>query len=213
MHRHDEKIQALVEQIAKADASDKKRLETELKAREKHLTPLYSSVAEKFADLHDTTGRMKATGVIRAGLEWKESRRYFFWRVRRRVLQDFWVKKIREADTNLDHKTALAVISRWAAEEKGVDFEDDQAMVKWLEEEDLEQKASKCRSLGMWSTIRSCFKNLPQEDQDKIFACVREGQVTADMIKDEQCPLTAAELIKQATAAAGSEDGKTCSIM
>ena len=49
--------------------------------------PLYTSVATTFADLHDRCGRMKAKGVVRAGVSWRDSRRFFFWRVKRRVLQ------------------------------------------------------------------------------------------------------------------------------
>jgi hypothetical protein len=41
-------------------------------AREKQLLPLYTSVATTFADLHDRAGRMKAKGVIRESISWKE---------------------------------------------------------------------------------------------------------------------------------------------
>ena len=42
-------------------------------------------MAVHFADLHDTPGRMEAKGVIRRQVQWKESRAYFYWRLRRRL--------------------------------------------------------------------------------------------------------------------------------
>lgn len=45
-------------------------------------------VAHEFADLHDRSGRMKAKGVVRDILEWKSSREYFFWRVKRRLAEN-----------------------------------------------------------------------------------------------------------------------------
>ncbi|CAI2178100.1 16245_t:CDS:2 [Funneliformis geosporum] len=39
----------------------------------------------QFADLHDIPGRIKSKETIRKSLEWKESRRFFYWRVRRRL--------------------------------------------------------------------------------------------------------------------------------
>jgi hypothetical protein len=34
-----------------------------------------------------TTGRMKALGVIRKEVKWSESRTYFYWRLRRRLIE------------------------------------------------------------------------------------------------------------------------------
>ena len=41
-------------------------------AREKQLLPLYTSVATTFADLHDRAARMKAKGVIKESISWKD---------------------------------------------------------------------------------------------------------------------------------------------
>lgn len=60
----------------------------EISAREKALSPLYTQIAHEFADLHDRSGRMKAKGVITDELDWKTSRGYFYWRIRRRQGED-----------------------------------------------------------------------------------------------------------------------------
>ena len=60
----------------------------EIRVREKNLLPLYTQIAHEFADLHDRAGRMKAKGCITDVLDWRSSRGYFYWRIRRRQLED-----------------------------------------------------------------------------------------------------------------------------
>uniref|UniRef100_A0A7E4VD69 Acetyl-CoA carboxylase n=1 Tax=Panagrellus redivivus TaxID=6233 RepID=A0A7E4VD69_PANRE len=44
--------------------------------RQEALTPVYRTIAVKFADLHDTTARMLAKGAIHDRVEWREARNY-----------------------------------------------------------------------------------------------------------------------------------------
>ncbi|KAI9623844.1 hypothetical protein H4Q26_017120 [Puccinia striiformis f. sp. tritici PST-130] len=74
-------------------------LKTELAAREKQLSGTYTAMALQFADLHDRTERMKAKGTIREALDWSESRRYFYWRLRRRLLEEEILREIGESRT------------------------------------------------------------------------------------------------------------------
>jgi acetyl-CoA carboxylase / biotin carboxylase 1 len=62
--------------------------------REKQLLPVYSQISLQFADLHDRAGRMKAKGVIREALEWKNARRFFYWRVRRRLNEEYILRRM-----------------------------------------------------------------------------------------------------------------------
>ncbi|AYU81515.1 acetyl-CoA carboxylase, putative [Leishmania donovani] len=52
---------------------------------EKELLPHYRGVAVRFADLHDTYVRMKATGVVRDVVPWKDSRRHFYHKLQRKL--------------------------------------------------------------------------------------------------------------------------------
>ncbi|KAK7197558.1 acetyl-CoA carboxylase [Novymonas esmeraldas] len=52
---------------------------------ENELLPQYRDVAVRFADLHDTYVRMKATGVVRDAVPWKESRRHFYHKLQRKL--------------------------------------------------------------------------------------------------------------------------------
>ncbi|AIO00868.1 acetyl-CoA carboxylase, putative [Leishmania panamensis] len=52
---------------------------------EKGLLQQYRDVAVRFADLHDTSVRMKATGVMRDTVPWKDSRRHFYHKLQRKL--------------------------------------------------------------------------------------------------------------------------------
>lgn len=58
---------------------------------------VYQQVAEHFADMHDTPGRMCAKGVIRQAVPWTDARTIFYWRLRRRLAVDGSCKRIIEA--------------------------------------------------------------------------------------------------------------------
>ncbi|KAM7212033.1 Acetyl-CoA carboxylase, central region domain containing protein [Rhypophila decipiens] len=80
----------------------------QLTAREQQLLPVYAQISLQFADLHDRAGRMKAKGVIREVLEWREARRFFYWRVRRRLNEEYILRRIAAATTpaGIHHKSA-----------------------------------------------------------------------------------------------------------
>lgn len=168
MHRNDAKLQDLDAKVAKAaEGAEKQQLEKEIKTREKQLLPLYTSIATTFADLHDRAGRMKAKGVIREGLEWKNSRRYFFWRVKRRVLQDYLVRHLREADSRLTHTAAVEKIAQWA-KDGDVNFDNDQEMVSWLESQDVKTRSEECKTAFLKAKIQEMFSQLPAAERQSV---------------------------------------------
>jgi acetyl-CoA carboxylase / biotin carboxylase 1 len=77
-------------------------LKVEMTAREQLLLPVYTQISLQFADLHDRAGRMKAKHVIRDSLRWREARRFFYWRVRRRLNEEYIMKRM-----SLASKTAI----------------------------------------------------------------------------------------------------------
>lgn len=82
----------------------------ELAAREKTLMPVYSAVALQFADLHDRANRMKAKGTIREALEWSSARKYFYWRLRRRLAEEYAIKALVKADSTITRQQSEAII-------------------------------------------------------------------------------------------------------
>lgn len=75
-------------------------IKTKMSEREQHLLPVYSQISIQFADLHDRAGRMEAKNVIRQSLRWREARRFFYWRVRRRLNEEYIIKKMTTTSKN-----------------------------------------------------------------------------------------------------------------
>ena len=60
------------------------------------ISSLYQ-VTKTFSDLHDTPQRMLAKGVIQEILDWREARHFFYWKVRRRLLESEYEQKLQAA--------------------------------------------------------------------------------------------------------------------
>ncbi|WAR06945.1 ACAC-like protein [Mya arenaria] len=139
MRRVDQKFKQLTEKLANTNITldEKKQLEAELKTREETLLPMYHQVAVCFADLHDTPGRMEEVGVISGVLEWNRSREFFYWRMRRRLLESQIKKKMRPFTADKTDGELNSMLSRWFVEDKGTvnayQWEEDKAVVEWLE--------------------------------------------------------------------------------
>lgn len=103
-------------------------------AREQLLLPVYMQVSLQFADLHDRAGRMKAKDVIRQSLVWKEARRFFYWRVRRRVNEEYILKRMLQASKNPLSSRArnIETLSAWTGIPNFANADRDVAM--WYEE-------------------------------------------------------------------------------
>ncbi|ELK31457.1 Acetyl-CoA carboxylase 2 [Myotis davidii] len=140
MKRIDPTYKKLVEQLGVADLSDKERkdLEGRLKAREELLLPIYHQVAVQFADLHDTPGRMLEKGVISDILEWRTSRTFLYWRLRRLLLEDQVKQEILQVSSELSHVHIQSMLRRWFVETEGAVkaylWDNNQMVVQWLEQ-------------------------------------------------------------------------------
>lgn len=93
--------------LPKEETDEIKKQMTE---REQALLPVYGQISLQFADLHDRAGRMKAKGVIREILEWRDARRFFYWRVRRRLNEEYILRRMAALTTpaGIHSKGAMA---------------------------------------------------------------------------------------------------------
>ncbi|CAG8924548.1 unnamed protein product [Penicillium salamii] len=91
--------------LTKEQLSDVK---VQMAAREELLLPVYTQVALQFADLHDRAGRMQAKNTIRQPLQWANSRRFFYWRLRRRLSEEQIVKRMVAASASPAPQTGAA---------------------------------------------------------------------------------------------------------
>lgn len=96
MARLDPVYAGLKKQIADTSLSKEEidEIKKKMTDREQELLPVYAQISLQFADLHDRAGRMKAKGVIREILEWRSARRFFYWRVRRRLNEEYILRRI-----------------------------------------------------------------------------------------------------------------------
>jgi acetyl-CoA carboxylase/biotin carboxylase 1 len=112
-------------------------LKIKLAAREKALAPVYQQISIQFADLHDRAGRMKAKGVIRKELEWRESRRFFYWRLRRRLNEQTVVRAMTtlHGGKSVSQADAIGYLKKWYFEHGATNWEDgDKDVAGWLEQ-------------------------------------------------------------------------------
>ncbi|KAM7516793.1 hypothetical protein LguiA_006376 [Lonicera macranthoides] len=125
----------------------------QIKAREKQLLPVYTQIATKFAELHDTSFRMAAKGVIREVVEWGNSRFFFYKRLLRRVVEGSLIQTVRNAaGDQLSHKSAADLIKNWFLVSKlagGTEdaWFDDEAFFKW--KNDMKNYDEKLNELRM----------------------------------------------------------------
>ena len=170
-------------------------LKIKLAAREKALAPIYLQISIQFADLHDRTGRMKAKGVIRKDLEWRESRRFFYWRLRRRLNEQTIVRAMKNVTGKdaISQSDAITRLKAWYFEHGKTNWEDgDRDVATWLEHDEkaingkLEQmqrervttellalaKANKSALLGGMTKV---FETLSSEEKELLLKHI-QGQ-------------------------------------
>ena len=170
-------------------------LKVKLTAREKALTPIYQQISIQFADLHDRAGRMKAKGVIRRDLQWRESRRFFYWRLRRRLNEQALVRAIKNIHDSqlITQSQAIAYLKTWYFEQGQTNWEEgDRDVAMWMERdakainakiEDLRNasvvtellelaKANKSALLGGLAKV---FETLSPEEKDMVLKHI-QGQ-------------------------------------
>lgn len=102
---------------ANGDKDTITNLENKIKERTTALLHVYHTVAIHFADLHDTPERMLDKGCISEIVPWRTSRNYFYWRLRRLLMEDQFVRQILAAQSDLSVGQAQNMLRRWFVED------------------------------------------------------------------------------------------------
>lgn len=194
IRRIDPVCKKLLGQLGTAQLPDKdrKELESQLKAREDLLLPIYHQVAVQFADLHDTPGHMLEKGIISDVLEWKTTRTYLYWRLRRLLLEAQVKQEILRASPELSHEHTQSMLRRWFVETEGAVkaylWDSNQVVVQWLEQHWSARD-------NLRSTIRENINYLKRDSVLKtIQSLVQEHpEVTMDCVAYLSQHLTPAE--------------------
>lgn len=143
MARLDPTYAQLRAQVAEKNLSPEQTSELKLKMteREKTLGPVYLQIALQFADLHDRAGRMEAKGTIRMPLRWQNARRFFYWRLRRRLSEEVLLKRLANAAPNAstnvtsaaNKESNLTLLKSWTSMLDAEFDKDDRKVAEWYE--------------------------------------------------------------------------------
>ncbi|RYP33650.1 hypothetical protein DL766_003347 [Monosporascus sp. MC13-8B] len=190
MARLDPTYASLKKQAADPNLSQEELegVKSKMVAREQQMLPIYAQISLQFADLHDRAGRMKAKGTIREAIEWKNARRFFYWRVRRRLNEEYVLKRMASASgssaNNVESRQQhLRTLAAWT----GVtDFDrNDREVVTWYEEnaatvtervEQIKSQVISSQMAGLLSRskesalkgIKDLLHNLPVSEREDI---------------------------------------------
>ncbi|SMR48942.1 unnamed protein product [Zymoseptoria tritici ST99CH_1E4] len=109
-------------------------IKAQMTQRENLLLPVYLQVSLQYADLHDRAGRMKAKDTIRMPLKWANARRFFYWRLRRRLNEEYVLKRISGSQSKelVSRGSNLKTLESWSGLPSY--STDDKAVAMWFEE-------------------------------------------------------------------------------
>lgn len=140
---------------------EQKEIKNKMTERETLLLPVYLQIALQYSDLHDRAGRMKAKDTIRMPLQWGQARRFFYWRLRRRLNEEYVLKRMAAAQSKelASRGGSLELLKAWSGI---VGFDkNDQEVAIWYEEnrklvsEKLEQQKTEAIAYDVASLMRS----------------------------------------------------------
>ena len=141
MHR----IDPVIKQLTAEHGADHKLV----KDRQAKLLPIYTSIAQSFASMHDTPVRMQAKGVIRSIVPWANSRRFFALRLRRRLAEQTLCHHVQAADDKVSLVDAKAMIRSWFLSSPRKEDMNDQAMASILLNT-TDSKFSEAEATAIW---------------------------------------------------------------
>ncbi|CCC70019.1 hypothetical protein NCAS_0D04380 [Naumovozyma castellii] len=190
MNRLDPAYKSLREQLSNKDLNvdEHKEISKKLALREKLLLPIYNQISIQFADLHDRSERMVSKGVISKELEWVESRRFFFWRLRRRLNEEYLIRRLDNELVDASRLEKIARLRSWYP--ASVNHEDNRQVATWIEEnyqildEHLKSLKMEAFAQGLAKSIRNdhdnvinglseVLKMLSNEDKEKLLKTLK----------------------------------------
>jgi len=156
------------------DASSRREIEKKIAERERLVIGVFRQIAVHFADLHDTPGRMRAKGVIRKQVTWAQSRKFFFWRLRRRLAEFEVAQTMMDIDNQITTRSAaIEIVKGWFMEHTGSDYDlwnCDRKAMAWLQENTSYMRK---RLADMTSTVQS--RQLASQLRDMLKTSVEES--------------------------------------
>lgn len=174
--------------MSSVSAEERVELEAQIRKREQILEPMYRQAAVHFADLHDTPERMLEKNTIHEIIPWKKARRLFYWRLRRRLLEEEIKDEILSTQPNLDVRQVEAMLRRWFIEDKGATesylWDQDEATTYWLEAQRKTDDSVLSRNItcvkkdAVVTRIKEALEVYPEVRLDAVLEIVHRLQPT-----------------------------------
>jgi hypothetical protein len=178
-HRLDDVLIKLDEELKSVEEKEKQGLSVsaavrtkeailkDIKAREELLFPLYHQVATQFADLHDTPGRMTAKGCLHGVVEWKNARRFFYWRLQRRLAEMSIHKQLQHIQPlpeDAVQQTQKRIAGWITSVDSSVELQNDEQVASWLHKnqaviQSLVEKANQQTSVNQVKQLLARFSH------------------------------------------------------
>ncbi|KAJ3333308.1 acetyl-coenzyme-A carboxylase [Blyttiomyces sp. JEL0837] len=157
----------------------KAEIQAQFDQRERQLLPVFHQLAIHLADLHDKPGRMLAKGAIEHVVPWREARKFFYWRLLRRISEDSIIREIQTADKNVTRTEAISMLAGWFVEDirtggrRMMDFDDDveldyrgddMEVVRWMTTRRalITERISKMKAQRAKEALTELMKSEPQ---------------------------------------------------
>ena len=161
MQRLDEVCRNLKEEIAsKSTEAEKNASSEKLRERENLLLPVYEQAAVELADLHDRPARMLAKFAVRDVVSWVSARKFFYWRVLRRLNTVHLVKKIENAAL-LAPKDAEDLVNSWFSTDYPLGNDKDYNVWHSESSSDIEARLNRLKQISARDQISKLAKDSP----------------------------------------------------
>jgi acetyl-CoA carboxylase carboxyltransferase component len=189
IHRLDKKYIELAKDLGRHDIDNtqKEDIMKQMTKREQQLIPIYTHIAIQFADLHDTPGRMKTKGVVSDTVSWPQARKFFFWRLKRKLAEFELYGKITQANKTIVHRDKVTMLQDWIRKSQ-VDtsdenfnsiWADDQRVLAWIDEHRHEIENHHLKSIRQQQVTTNVLQ-LCQDDPETVINTLLEFLKTCE---------------------------------
>lgn len=168
MERLSKEYRVLKEKLLSEKEFDAKHIiADQIQTLEKDLLPIYEQAAVELADLHDRPERMLAKKVVQGMIPWTGARRFFYWRILRRVHELSLIRKL-QTDTSKSYDEAIGVIRSWFGEQ--YPNGSDKQFVEWFDQSQpaIVNRISHLKQLSIRDQISSLAIQCPSAFMEAV---------------------------------------------
>ncbi|EJU03511.1 acetyl CoA carboxylase [Dacryopinax primogenitus] len=165
-------------------ADERATAKDQLSVREQELTPTYRQIALLYADLHDRAGRMQAKDCAEP-LEWKNARRFFYWRLRARLALAEAYEQFQAVDSEMTEQSCEAML---LTAHPDLNFSDNRQLAEALAKVDLAQTVEKVQQLAVARQIKVLSATNPTGAFSGLIAVLHTmtGEMRASLLAELQ---------------------------